>query len=306
MRKTEGFHHPALGHVLGSRLHHHNGVVGTRHDEIQCRSIQIGEGRAQDELIVDQTHAHRANGGVKGKVRNSERRGGAGDREDIGIVLAIRGQQETGHLRFATPATRKQGPQRPIDQATGDDLLLVRPAFPLEEATRDPTRRVEALAIVHRQRQEVDVRPVTAGGRNGGQHDRVAQADGHRSRGLLGQTACFDDQIVVADLCLYRVNQLSCSFSGAGIVLVLPVFVCRSQRLHPQGRGPQGLLPETEGSNQAPIALHIFATQIVQQPPAAAYHAEQSATRGVVLPMIVEMVRQSRNPRSEKRHLNLR
>ena len=206
--ETERLHHPGLGYVFGARLDHHDGVLGPRYHEIQRRPIQIGERRAENELIVHQTDAHRADGSVEGEIRDSQRRRRPGNRQNVGIVLTIRGQQETGDLRLAPPAAREQRAQRTIDEPAGEDLLLVGPPLPLEEAARDPARCVEALPIVHRQRQEIDVGPVASGSRDRGQHDGVTQSDGHRSRGLPGEPAGFNNQIVAADPGLYRFNQL--------------------------------------------------------------------------------------------------
>ena len=304
MGETERLHHPGLRYVFGPRLHHDDGVVGSGYDEIQRRPVQIGEGRAEHELIVHETDAHGADRSVEGEVGYPERGRGPADRQDVGIVLAIRGQQQTGDLRFTAPATWKQRPQRTVDQAAGEDFLLVGPSLPLEEPPRNPARRVEALAIVHRQRQEIDVRPVASGRRHRGEHDGVTQAHGYRTGCLPGEPTGFNDQIVIADPGLYRFNQLSCSFSDAGILLGFAAFAGLGGS--PACGRALGLLSEAEGSDQGSIPLHVFPPQIVQQPSAPADHAEQAPPRGVVLPMIAEVARQSGDPRRQKRDLNLR
>src|SRR5690606_17365340 len=77
----------------------------------------------------------------------------------------------------------------PVDQAAREHFLLGGLALVLEEATRDTTRGVRELAIVHGEGQEVDA--FTGVGRVTGRHedDRVAHPDHDRTVGLLGQLA---------------------------------------------------------------------------------------------------------------------
>ena len=67
-------------------------------------------------------------------------------------------------------------------------------AFALEEAARDPARRVGVLAVVDGERQEV----ARHGARlhaGGGEDDGVAEADDARAVGLLGDVAGLESRL---------------------------------------------------------------------------------------------------------------
>ena len=104
--------------------------------------------------------------------------------------------------------------------------LLGRFAFALEESAGDAARRVGVLAVIDGQRQEVDA--LTRGGRmaGGDEHHRVALPDDDGSVRLLGQLACLDRQVLLADLNLTLVHKASmgsrspvCMWSQCGSML---------------------------------------------------------------------------------------
>ena len=65
-------------------------------------------GRIGDELAIDATDAHRADRAGERNVGNAERRGSAVDRENIGIVLAIRAEQNRDDLRVVKITRRER------------------------------------------------------------------------------------------------------------------------------------------------------------------------------------------------------
>ena len=68
-------------------------------------------------------------------------------------------------LGLAGVALGEERPQRAVDHARGEDLLLVRPALALEEAAGDLAAGVGVLAVVDGQGQEVDARPAAPSAR---------------------------------------------------------------------------------------------------------------------------------------------
>ena len=174
-------------------------VFGADDDQVEVGDVALAVGRVEDDLAVDQADAHRADGVVERDLGEDERRRGAVDRQDVGIVLAVGREDEGDDLRLAGVAGGEERAQRPVDQARGDGLLLGGASLALEEAARDPARRVGVLAVVDGQRQEV----ARHGARlhaGGGEDDGVAEADDARAVGLLGDVAGLERETLRADL----------------------------------------------------------------------------------------------------------
>ena len=142
-----------LGDLAGAALDHDDGVVGAADDQVEVRLVALGVGRVEDELAVEPADADRADGRVERDGRAGQGDGGAVDREDVGVVLAVGREDEGDDLRLVVEALRKERPHGPVDQARGQDLFLGRPAFALEPAAGDPARGVGRLAVVDGQRE---------------------------------------------------------------------------------------------------------------------------------------------------------
>ena len=95
-------------------------------------------------------------------------------------------------------ALGEERPQRAVDHARGQDLLLVGPALALEEAARDLARGVGVLAVVDGEGHEVDPGPRILLRVGGGQDDGVAQPHHHRAVRLLGHAPRLEGQGVAA------------------------------------------------------------------------------------------------------------
>ena len=308
--ESQRLHHPALGNIFGTGLDHHDGILGTGDHEIQDRPVEIGEGRKEHEAVIDQTHADRGDSRVEREIRNGERGRRPGNREHVRIVGAVAGKEQTGDLGITPPALRKQRAKRPIDQPAGENLLLVRPSLAFEETSRNASRRIEVLPVVHGKRQEIHIRAIVFRGRYGGQYDRVSHTDRDRSRRLPSQFAGLDDQLAPADSCADLFHHLR---------FLLPFLACRpafrsSTRpfVSPFPGWPvrvlrsPGLLPETEFPDQAAIPPHVLAPEVTEQPPPSAHHLEQASTGRMVLAVLTEMAGKASDPRRQERNLHFR
>ena len=204
--RLEGLEHVVLGDLARSRLHHDDRIVAPGHHQVEHALLALGVGRVDHRLAVDQPDAH---GGDRPRERNrrDRKRGrGAGQGQHVRIVLVIGRQQQGDDLRLAGPSGREQRPDRPVDQAARQHLLLGRLALALEEATRDPSGGVGVLAVVDGERKEVDA---LAGARRRARRDddhRVAVAHRDGAVRLLGQLARIDGERPSADLYLGRVH----------------------------------------------------------------------------------------------------
>ena len=93
------------------------------------------------------------------QARQRQRRGGGDQADDVGIVLHVVRQHGDDDLRLVLEALDEQRPDRPVDQARGQRLLLGGAAFALEKAAGDLAGGVGLLLVVDGQREEVDAGP---------------------------------------------------------------------------------------------------------------------------------------------------
>ena len=195
VRRFERVDDLLFGHFLRAGLDHHQAVLAAGDDEVELALLALREGRVDEVLAVDQADAHAGNGLLERNLGERERGGGAGDREHVGVVLAVGRQHQRDDLRFEAPAGREERTDRPIDQAAGQHFLFGRLAFALEEAAGDASRRVGVFAVVDRQRQEIDPFARTGGTAGRDEHHRVAEADDDGAVGLFGQLAGFETEV---------------------------------------------------------------------------------------------------------------
>ena len=116
----------------------------------------LSVGRVDDELVVDDADADRADRAVEGDVRERERAAGAVDAEDVGVVLLVGRVDERDDLRLVAEGLREQRADGAVDLTGGQDLLLGGAAFALDEAAGDAPAGVGELAVFNGQREEVD------------------------------------------------------------------------------------------------------------------------------------------------------
>ena len=87
MRGLERLDDLLLGHFLRARLDHHQAVLAAGDDEIELALFALLEGRVDDVLAVDEADADAGDRLLEGNLGERERRGRAGDREHVGVVL---------------------------------------------------------------------------------------------------------------------------------------------------------------------------------------------------------------------------
>ena len=139
-------------------------VLRAGHDQVQLRLGELLGGGIEQVLAVLPADAGRADRAVERNAGEGERRGGAEERGDVRIDIRIHRQHGRDHLHFVVEAVREQRPDRAVDEARGQRLLLGRPAFTLEEAARDASRGVGLLDVVDGEGEEIAAR---GGGRLG-------------------------------------------------------------------------------------------------------------------------------------------
>ena len=305
-----------LGDLAGAAFDHDDGVVRAAHDQVEVRLVALGVGGVEDELAVETPDADRADGRVERDGRAGQGHGGPVDREDVGVVLAVGGEDESDDLGLVVEALRKQRPHGPVDQSRGQDLFLRRPSFTLEPAAGDPARGVGRLPVVDGQGKELGVllRLLVEDGR--GEHDRVAEADHGGAVRLLGEFADLDvegfgpegdgDLVDHSGALFSKRRRSSAVFCGAFRGEVRCDGVRPPAARRPWFRRRDELLPEAETLDQLVVATGILFPEILEQPTPAPDHLEQAAAGVVILGVRLKVLGQVRDPRREKRDLNLR
>ncbi len=167
---------------------HHDRISRAGHDDIDVGELELLEGRVEDPAAFDAPHAHRRDGPVPGYLRQREGRGRRRHAEHVGVVFLVGRQHVDEDLDFVLEAFREQRPQRAVDHASREDLLVGGPALALQEAARDLAGGVGLFAIFDGQREIRQVGDLP-GHRHGGQDDRFAVLYEARARGLFGQAA---------------------------------------------------------------------------------------------------------------------
>ena len=174
--------------------------------------------RVEDVLAViaeaDASGADRAHEGHAGKRQSS---GGRDHREDVGLVLAVVGEDLRDHEDFIVEALREQRADRAVDQAAGQRFLFGRAALTLEEAAGDTAGSGEFFLVVDGQREEILARLDRLGGGDGAQHHGFAEGREHRAVGLAGNAARFELEGLSAplDFDSFRIEHFR-SFSPGG------------------------------------------------------------------------------------------
>src|SRR5579885_1152486 len=101
-------------------------------------------------------------------------------------------------LRLVAEARREKRPDRAIDEARGQHLLLRGASLALEEAARDLAGGEGLLLIIDREREEILPRLRLLGGNRGAEHRRLAICRHHGAIGLAGDLARLEHEAAAA------------------------------------------------------------------------------------------------------------
>ena len=190
-----GRQHRGLVELLGLGLDHQHAFLGAGDDQVEIALLDLLQRRVDHELAVEVADADTADRAHEGHAADRER-GRRGDhRQDVGIVLEVVRQRGDHDQRLVAVALVEQRPDRTVDQAGGQHLLLRRPAFTLEEAARDLAGGEGLLLVVHGEREEIQARLGLLLEHDGGQHRGAAVGRENRAVGLPRDLAGLEDQL---------------------------------------------------------------------------------------------------------------
>src|SRR6185437_6135264 len=194
----DGAEHDILGKLLGFRLHHEHAFLRAGNDEVELRVRHLVELGIEYATTVDIADTGATDGSKERDARQRQRRRGADQGDDIGIVLQVVRQHGADDLRLVAEARREQRPDRPVDEARGQRLLLRGTAFALEEAARDLAGRKCLLLVVDGEREKILPRFRLLHPDGGAQYRRLAISRHHRAVGLARNLARLEHEAAAA------------------------------------------------------------------------------------------------------------
>ena len=300
----DGLEHHGLGDFLRARLDHRDGVVRADDDEVELGLLALLRGRVEDEAVADLPDADGAEHVLEGDRVDRERGGGAVDREDVGVVLAVGREDEAHDLGLVVEALGEERAERPVDHPAGEDFLLGGAPLALEEAAGDPARRVRVFLVLDGEGKEVDVLRFlrVAGGHE--DHGVAALHDGG-AVGLLGDLAGLDRERTAIEI------------DGQGVMHgTIPFDVARPGAHDEPGRGmragacrrnvrEEGLLAQSEAFDQGAVPLRVASLHVIEQAPPPADHLEEPPPGVMVLGVGLEVLGQLGDALGEKGDLDL-
>src|SRR6185437_11095124 len=123
------------------------------------------------------------------------------------------------HLRLVLEAFYEQRPDRPVDQARGERLLLARPALALEEAAGDLAGGVGSFLVIDGEGEEIHAGARALRGHHGGQHAGLAVLGKDGGVGLAGDAARLKTELAAPPFYFHTlgVKHLSSRFLLAGM-----------------------------------------------------------------------------------------
>jgi hypothetical protein len=198
MREHQRIDEIRLRRLVRAAFDHDDGVLADGDDDVDVRRFGLLEGRIRNELAVHAGDANTRNGAVPRDVRDVQSRRRGGQRHHVRLVDLVGREHGRDDLRVLLVAFREERPERPIDDARRENLVLTKAPFALEEAPGDLAGGIGLFLVFTGQRKEIQARPLVC--RNGGdEHHAAPAADEGGAMGLLGETASLDGQRLVAD-----------------------------------------------------------------------------------------------------------
>ena len=175
-----------FGEFAGEPFDHADGVAGGGDDQVEVALVHLRRGRQGDQFAVDPADADRADRVHERQVRDVQRGRRADQREHVGVVLLVGGEDVGLDLDFVDVADGEQRADRPVHEPRGERLLGAGPGLALDEAAGELAGGVGPLAVVAGEREEVaagDRVPLDGGDEDGG----LAVADQDGPVRLLGE-----------------------------------------------------------------------------------------------------------------------
>ncbi|MPN10130.1 hypothetical protein SDC9_157425 [bioreactor metagenome] len=131
MCKQDAAQHHFFAYFLRAGFHHHHGVLGAGHHQVQQALFTLLAVRVQDIFAVHIPYHDRPGRPRKGDARNTQRNGGTDHPVYIRRDIVVHRKHGRDHLHVVEIALWKQRTNGPVDQTRRQDRLFGRPSFPL-------------------------------------------------------------------------------------------------------------------------------------------------------------------------------
>src|ERR1700721_360566 len=183
MAKFERFDDFFFGNFERAGFHHDDAVGSAGDHDIEFTGLLLGNSRIGNKLAVQEAHANGRDGIAKRQVGAVGGGGRSGDRNDIGVVVAVRGEHHGNDLGFIAPGIGKQRAHGTVNQSGYKNFFFGGAAFALEKSTGDFAGGVSVFAVVHSERQKIAVVRLV-GHAGADEQNSVAIAGGYGAVGL--------------------------------------------------------------------------------------------------------------------------
>ena len=162
-------------------------------DEFHVGELELLERRVEHPVSLHAADAHAADRFRERDLASVQRERGREQREHVGVVFLVGGDDVDEHLHFVLEAFREQRPDGAVDDAARQDLVIVRTPFALDEAAGNLAGGVGLLLVLDREREEREVTLVVTDGDSGEDHCLAELYHGGPCC-LLRHAAGLDDQ----------------------------------------------------------------------------------------------------------------
>ena len=199
--------------LAGGALHHEELAADAGVEEVDVALGLLLVGWVDDPLAVDAADPDASDRAHERDLGDVERGGRRVDGEEVGLPGAVGLDERRVDLDVVVVAVGEERTDRTVAHAGREDLLARRTRLALEEPAGELARRVELLAILALQREEVDSFPRRIGICDRRKDGRVTVRDGDGSGGLLRQEPGLDHEVRPRDVDLELLCSLHFLFS---------------------------------------------------------------------------------------------
>ncbi len=250
-----------LAHFLRAALDHADRVVGAGDRNVHEPLFELAEERVHDEFVVLEPDADTAQNRAERYVGEGQRERGARDAEHVGGLALVAREHAARDLDLEAERVGEERPYRPVDEAGAEGFLLAGPSLASEEAAGDLAGRVEFLAVLDGEREEIlNAFPVLRGDRRH-ENDRRVDADEHGTVRLSRDPARLEKDIFAAERPTLS-DHPNVSLHSNGEYGTAPPGSVRSSRR--RTRAPE-LLPEVELLDDCAVLVDPVVPEVVEK-----------------------------------------
>ncbi len=221
MRQQNCLQHLCLADLVRPCLNHHDGIFGAGESQMHAALCALLAAWVDDELPVHITDDNRARRPHEGKPGNGKRNRGADHTKDFRRHIRIHGEHRNDHLNVVIIALGEERPQRPVDQAAGQNCLFRGAPLPLDESPGDFAYSIHFLFKLDAEREEIHAVSRVFRSRRVDEDNRIPAAHNAGAICLRAVFAGFDNELSATQLHLIHMIFLHVTSSQAPACLFI-------------------------------------------------------------------------------------